>query len=223
MKSDLEIRRDVVAELTWEPSIRHEDIAVAVKSGVVTLAGMVDTYAHRYAAERAVERVLGVKAVANDLTVKPAVGIVRSDPEIAHAALTALEWDVQVPHDALKLRVANGHVTLEGDVQWQYQRKAAERAIHNLAGVQGITNLIRVREATTLPDVKQHIQEALRRQAEADVDRIKIEVAGHTVRLGGVVRTFAERRDIEDAAWRARGVTRVENGLVVDTLLPALV
>ena len=223
MKPDIDLRRDVVAELNWEPSIRDEDIAVAVKGGVVTLAGTVDTYAQRYAAERAVERIHGVKAVANDLAVKLADGIARSDPEIAHAALTALQWDVQVPHEGIKVRVANGHVTLDGDVQWQYQRQAAERAVHNLTGVKGVTNLIRVLEAATLTDVKQRIHEALRRQAEADANQLTIEVSGHAVTLHGAVRTVLEKREVEDAAWRARGVTRVENLLTVDPLLPVLV
>jgi osmotically-inducible protein OsmY len=222
MKTDIELRRDVVAELNWEPSIRDEDIAVAVKGGVVTLAGTVDTYAQRYAAERSVERIHGVKAVVNDLAVKLTAGIIRSDPEIAHAALTALEWDVQVPQEGIKVRVANGHVTLDGEVQWQYQRQAADRAVRNLAGVKGVTNLIRVLEAATLKDVREHIQDALRRQAEADANQLTVEVTGHVVRLQGTVRTVAEKRRVENAAWRARGVTRVENMLTVDPLLPAL-
>jgi osmotically-inducible protein OsmY len=223
MRNDIELRRDVVAELNWDPSVRDEDIAVGVRGGVVTLAGTVETYVQRYAAEQAVERVRGVKAVANDLAVKPAVGVVRSDPEIAHAALTALQWHVQVPQEGIRVRVANGHVTLEGEVQWRYQRLAAERAVRKLAGVKGVTNLIRVLESATLADVRDHINEALRRQAEADADQLTIEVTGNVVRLQGAVRTVAERRRVEDAAWRARGVTEVESMLTVDPQLPALV
>jgi osmotically-inducible protein OsmY len=223
MRSDIELRRDVVAELNWEPCVRDEDIAVAVKGGVVTLAGTVDTYVQRYAAERAVERVHGVRAVANDLTVKLAEGITRSDPEIAHAALTALRWHVQVPQEGIRVRVANGHVTLDGDVQWRYQRLAAERAMRKLTGVKGVTNLIRVLETATLADVKDQVNEALRRQAEADANQLTIEVTGNVVRLQGIVRTLAEKRRVEDAAWRARGVTEVESMLTVDPLLPALV
>jgi osmotically-inducible protein OsmY len=223
MTNDIDLRRDVVAELNWEPIVRDEDIAVAVKGGVVTLAGTVDSYVQRYAAERAVERVHGVKAVANDLAVKLAEGIVRSDPEIAHAALKALQWHVQVPHEGIRMRVANGHVTLDGDVQWRYQRLAAERAVRKLTGVKGVTNLIRVLESATLTDVKEHINEALRQQAEADANQLAIEVSGNVVRLQGRVRSIAEKRRVEDAAWRARGVTDVESLLTVDPQLPALV
>lgn len=223
MKTDIELQADIVSELNWEPSIRNEDVAVAVKEGVVTLAGTLDSYAQRHAAERAVERVRGVKAVVNDLLVRLPDAAVRSDPEIAHAAVDALKWDVQVPHDRIQVKVSNGEITLEGEVQWYYQRMAADRAVRNLTGVRRVNNFIRVLQTATTADVKQRIREALRRQAEVDADQITVTADQHTVTLRGSVRTLAERRDAEYAAWRARGVTRVDNELVINPAAPAIV
>ena len=145
MRTDNELKRDVMDELTWEPSVSEREIGVAVKDGVVTLTGFVQSYAEKFAAERAVERILGVKALANDLGVKLPTSFVRSDTDIAHAALNALKWDIQVPDEQLKLKVTNGWLTLEGDVEWQYQRNAAERAVRYLTGVKGVSNLISVK------------------------------------------------------------------------------
>jgi len=222
MRTDFELNRDVMAELTWDPSIRNEDIAVAVHEGVVTLAGVVDSFAQRIAAERAVQRVKGVKALANDLTVKLPSGTERTDPEIAHAAVNALNGSVEVPRDRIQVKVVNGLVTLTGKVDWEYQRRAAERAVRYLWGVQALTNLISVREIPTPSDVQHRISDALKRQAEVDANQITVETSGHAVTLRGTVRSLAEKRDAERAAWGARGVTRVENGLAVEPS-PALV
>jgi osmotically-inducible protein OsmY len=216
MRSDIEIQADVVAELRWEPGLRDDDVAVAVRDGMVTLAGYVDSYADRWRAERAASRVRGVRAVANDLEVKLPAGAERTDPEIARAALNALEWNTLVPHDRIKVTVDKGWITLEGDVEHYYQAEEAERTVHTLTGVKGVTNLITMRARPAPSDVKQRVREALARGAELDADRITIEVDGHKVILKGTVRSHAELREAERAARNAPGVTQVENRLTVD-------
>lgn len=221
MKADTELQRDVVAELNWDSSIRNEDIAVAVKEGAVTLAGTIDSYAQLYAAERAVERVRGVRAIVNDLNVKLPGGKERSDPDIAHAALNALKWDIEVPDERLKMKVANGWITLRGEVEWHYQRSAAERAVRSLTGVRGVSNAIVVRAIPTPADIKQRIRDMLKRQAEFDAESVTVEIEDHTARLRGTVRSFAEKRDAERAAWQAPGVTKVESNLTVSPPIAA--
>ena len=203
MRTDNELRTDVLAELNWDPSIRHEDIATAVKDGVITLAGTVDTYAQRYAAERAAERVHGVRGIVNDVTVK------------AHAALDALRWNIQVPDERVTVRVADGWVTLDGQVDQWFQKQAAERAVRFLTGVRGVTNQIALRPLPTPTDIKQRIRASLKRQAELDADLISVEVSGSRITLGGSVRSLAERREAERAAWNAPGVTRVDSELKI--------
>lgn len=218
-RSDSEIQRDVMDELKWDPSLKNEDVAVAVRNGVVTLAGFVSSYANKWHAERVASRVKGVKAVANDLEVKLPATSQRPDPDIARAAVEALRWNVLVPNDRVKVTVEDGWVTLEGDVDWNFQREEAERAVRKLTGVKGVTNLITVREQPAPSDIKKQIKEALERGAEFDAERINIEVEGHKVILTGTVRSFAERRDAERAALNAPGVTQVENRLTVDPSL----
>lgn len=215
-RSDSDIQRDLMAELRWDPSLQAEDIAVAVRDGVVTLAGFVDSYLDKWRAERVAARVNGVKAVANDLAVRLPSSSNRSDPEIARAAVDALTWNVSVPKDRVKVRVEHGWVTLEGDVDFYYQREAAERAVRYLTGVQGITNLIAVKAHPAPADVKQKIREALARGAQFDADRITVEVKGNKAILRGTVRSYAEFKDAERAARNAPGITEVENDLVVD-------
>jgi osmotically-inducible protein OsmY len=221
MRTDSELRTDVVAELSWDPSIREADIATAVKGGVVTLAGMVDTYAQRYAAERAVERVNGVKAIVNDLTVKLPGALERSDAELAHAAVNALRWNIQVPDERIQVKVANGWLTLEGEVEHYFQKEAAERAVRYLTGLKGMSSLITLRAMPTPTDVKQRIRTTLKRQAELDADQITVDTSGSRITLRGTVRSVAERRDAERAAWNAPGVTRVENDLTVSPAIAA--
>ena len=221
MRTDSELRTDVVAELTWDASIRHEDIASAVKDAVVTLAGTVDTYAQRYAAERAVGRVKGVRAIVNDLEVKLPGSLERSDSDIAHAAVNALRWDIQVPDDRLQVKVTNGWLTLEGEVDRYYEKEAAERAIRYLTGVKGVSNLITLRAIPTPADIKQRIRSSLSRQAEMDADHIGVETSGSRVTLHGTVRSLAERREAERAVWNAPGVTRVANDITVSPAVPA--
>lgn len=223
MRTDSELRTDVVAELKWDSSIRDEDIATAVKEGVVTLAGIVDTYAQRYAAERAVGRVNGVKAIVNDLTVKLPGAMERSDPDIAHAAVNALRWNIQVPDERIQVKVANGWLRLEGEVDWYFQKEAAERAVRYLTGVKGVSNLIALRVMPIPADIKERIRSTLKRQAEVDADQITVQTSGSKITLKGTVRSVAERRDAERAAWNAPGVTIVENDLMVSPHILATV
>jgi osmotically-inducible protein OsmY len=223
MRSDIELEREIFAKLRLEPGIGHEDMAIAVKDGVVTLTGVVGSFVEWHTAERVVERIVSVRELVNGLIVGRGAGADRTDSELAHAVVNAFKWDVLVPADSIRVTVTNGQVILEGDMPWNFPRMAAERMVRNLAGVRGVTNLIRVQEIPAPSDVKQRITAALRRQADLDAERITVEAKGHTVILRGTVRTLAEKRDAEDAAWRAPGVTRVENELVVDLAVPAMV
>ena len=216
MKTDLQLQRDVLDELKFEPSIREAEIGIAAKGGVVTLTGFVDSYAQKFSAERTAERVGGVKAVADEIKVKLPGAHQRSDTDIAHAAVNALRWDVQVPDDRLKATIEDGWIALEGDVEWQYQKWAAEGAVRNLTGVKGVTNLIAVKpkEASSY-EVGQKIKDSMRRHAERDADRITIEAKDGRVTLRGSVSSFAERKDAEHAAWQAQGVTSVDDQIAV--------
>jgi osmotically-inducible protein OsmY len=216
MRTDSDVLKDVIAEVKWEPGLRDDDIAVGVRDGIVTLAGLVDSYADKWRAERVAARVKGVRAVANDLEVRLPSTSERTDPEIARAAVSALEWNVLVPHDRIKVTVEKGWVTLEGDVDHYYQAEEAERTVRQLTGVKGVTNLITVRSQPTPQDIKERIREALRRTVESDADRITVEVQGHRVVLKGTVRSYAELTEAERAARNAPGVTEVENRLTVD-------
>ena len=216
MKTDMQIQKDVIDELHWDPSIRDSEVAVAAKDGVVTLAGTVHSYAEKYAAERAAERVSGVKAIAEDLVVQPIGSFVRSDTDIAHAVTRALTWDIQVPDDKVKATVENGWITLTGSVEWKYQKDAAERAVRYLTGVKGVGNLIEVRpKHASKFEVSSKIKEALRRSADHDADQITVEASDGRVTLKGTVRSFAERADAERAAWSAPGVSYVEDRIAV--------
>jgi osmotically-inducible protein OsmY len=223
MRTDHEVQADVLAELRWEPSLANDDIAVSVRDGVVTLAGFAESWADRWKAERVASRVQGVKGVANDIKVKLPSSSERPDPDIAHAAVDALKWNVLVPDDRIRVKVSNGWLTLEGEVDWYYQKEEAERAVRKLKGVKGVTNLVTVAVRPASSDVKEKIRNALERGAELDADRIRVEVEGSRVILSGTVRSYAERRDAERAARNAPGVTEVENLIIVDPLVPAAV
>ena len=215
MKTDKQIREDILDELKWDPSINEKAIGVEVKDGIVTLAGSVDTYSQKFNAERAAERVSGVRALADTLKVTLPTKFGRSDTDIAKAAATSLDWDIEVP-TGVKVKVVDGWVTLEGSVEWQYQKKAAERAVMHLTGVRGITDLIVVRPAkASVADVSKKIHEALKRSAEWDAERITVEALDGKVTLRGKVRSFAERDDAERAAWAALGVSAVDDKIVV--------
>lgn len=216
MKTDSELKQSVQEELSWEPSVPEERVGVSVKDGVVTLTGHLDTYVEKDAAQRAAQRVAGVKAVAVELDVIPKVPHQRSDTEIATSIDHLLEWNIATPHDCIKVTVEKGWVTLNGELDQNFQRLAAERVIRPLMGVVGISNLIRLKDAPIPSDLTSRIQSALVRQAMREGKRIDISVDDGVVTLRGHVHSWAERNAAEGTTWSSPGVRRVDNQLVVD-------
>jgi len=219
MPDDLTLQAMVMAELEWEPSLDAAHVGVTAKNGVVTLSGFVDSYVAKSVAERAAARVQGVKAIAEEMEVRLPNHQQHADDEIAERAVRILNWDIEVPHDRLNVKVEHGVVTLTGDVNYQFQRAAAESAVRRLGGTRGVINLIRVvppAGRSTDPDlVQQRIENALRRNAEVEASRIDVGVNGGKVTLRGQVRTWFERSVAEHAAWGAPGVTEVKDELRV--------
>jgi osmotically-inducible protein OsmY len=214
-KSDADIRKDVLAELEWDPAIDPTHVGVAVRDGVVTLTGHLDTYAEKYAVQRAVQRVEGVHAVAVEIDVKLEPGHRRSDSEIATAAESALRWHALVPEDRVRVQVEKGWITLSGEVDWEYQRVAAVKAVRPLTGVVGVTNGITLKPQTTPANIAERIRDALARHAEREARHIVVDVNGATVTLKGRVDSWPERTAAEGACWAAPGITRVVNDLSV--------
>jgi VCBS repeat-containing protein len=215
MKSDSELKRDVENELKWEPSVNEAHIGVAVENGIVTLAGHVPYYAEKYGAEKAAKRVYGVKAVADELDVKLPGSSKRTDADVAQACLSALKFNYSVPNEKIKVVVDNGRVTLEGEVEWQYQREAAMNAVRYLTGVTSVSDNITVKARVSPSDVKNKIEAAFKRSAEVDARRVSVEAHDGTVVLHGNVRSWAEREEAQRAAWAAPGVTAVNNQITV--------
>ena len=213
--TDRRLQENVQAALDWEPSVDTADIGVTVDTGVVTLRGDVKTYAEKSNAERVTLGVYGVKAVANDLNVRIGTGLERTDSDIALAAVNALKWNTQVPADKVSVTIRQGWVTLKGDVDWNFQRDSAGRAVRDLPGVVGLTNTVTVKPRVSIADVESKIEAALKRSAERDARRINVAVADGKVTLTGNVHAWFERDEARRAAWAAPGVKIVEDWLAV--------
>ena len=212
---DNEIRRHVNAELDWDPTIDASGVGVAVKDGVVTLTGSIPSYWQRTEVERVVKRVTGVRAVAEDLAIKLPDAAERSDPDIAQSVLSAMRFNVAVPSHRVQAMVENGWVTLEGEVDWQFQKSAAESAVKYLMGVKGISNNISIKRRAIAADVKAKIEGAFARRAKLDANEITVEATDSKVILRGKVHSWDEKEEAEEAAWAAPGVTMVENMVTV--------
>jgi len=217
MKTDVEIQKDVMDELKWELLQNANEIGVAVKNGIVTLSGTVDSYYKKLQAERAAKKVMGVKAVAQEIAVQQIERGKRTDAEIASAVINALAWHSSIPEEKIKVKVEKGWVTLEGEVEWDFQRNYSRTAVENLQGVVGISNNIRIAPKLKSADIKNKIFAAFHGSATLDSDSINISTEGGKVVLTGKVRSFVEKKDAEKAAYLAPGVTEIENKLVIDT------
>jgi osmotically-inducible protein OsmY len=215
MKTDTQVQQDVIAELKWEPSVNPTHIGVEVQDGVVTLAGHVDSYAEKWNAERAAQRVSGVKALAIEMDVKLAGSSQRNDVDIARSAENALDWMTYLPDDSVKVMVEDGWITLSGDVSWEYQRQTAAGAVRYLMGVKGVSNDISIKPKVSVSAVKSDIEAALKRRANADAQNISVDVRGNDVTLTGTVHSWSERDLARDSAWGAPGVRNVVDNITV--------
>jgi osmotically-inducible protein OsmY len=213
--TDKDLKQQVQNALDWEPSIEATDVGVSANEGVVTLRGSVRTYSEKQTAERVVLRVFGVRAVANDLDVRLPTSFARTDTEIAQAAVSALSWNSLVPEGRVTVTVADGWITLNGNVPWQYQKDAARRSVRDLFGVKGVINSVVLEPQVKATDVRDKIEAAFRRSAEVDARRINVNATDGKIVLSGDVRSYAERQEAERAAWAAPGVKQVEDRLVI--------
>ena len=215
MKTDVEIKDDVLDELAWQPNIDETQIGVIVDDGVVTLSGVVNNYSKKLAAEKAAKSVEGVKAVALDIEVKYGLEFKKTDKEVAKAIVDAFEWNSSIPEDDITVKVENGWVYLSGEVQWAYQKNAAKNAIKDLLGVKGVSNSISLKNNIKPSEVKDKIRKAFQRMANLDADSIILETHGNAVTLRGTVHSLKEKEDAETAAYKAPGVYNVKNELKV--------
>lgn len=215
MKTDYEIQQDVMNQLKWDPFLKSSEIGVAVKDGIVTLSGHVDIYSKKIEAERAAKKVSGVRAVAEDIVVGMTPEFRKTDAEIAAAVLDALKWNSSVDEKQIRVKVEDGVVTLEGEVEWEYQRMSAKNAVIHLTGVKSVINTILLKTKATPKDIQQKITAAFHRAATVDAEKVVVEVNGNKAILRGSVRSFAEKDDAEEAAWSAPGISLVENNLTV--------
>lgn len=215
MKTDDEIKRDVEAELRWDPDVDEADIAVSAKNGVVTLAGFVPSYLKKFEAEQDVKRVQGVVGIANDLEVRLPSIDQRPDPEIARDAVEALKMQLPFSYQSLKVVVRDGWITLQGEAEWNYQREKAETSVRTVKGAKGVTNAITLKPRIAAQEIKRKIEEAFQRSAEVDAKAIQVEASDGEVVLKGAVHSWFEREQAERAAWLAPGVRRVEDRIVI--------
>jgi osmotically-inducible protein OsmY len=215
MRSDSDIRRDVEDELRWDPDVDDTDIAVNVNNGIVTLAGFIRSYVQKYQAEAAAKRVAGVVGIVNDIEVRLPDIDERPDPEIVRDAIARIKSELPYSWEGIRVIARNGWLTLEGEVEWNYQRERAEEAVRRVRGIKGITNDIVVKPRVAPTEIRRKIEEALRRAAEVDASRISVEAVGSEVILRGTVRSWAERQEAERAAWSAPGVAKVDNRIIV--------
>jgi osmotically-inducible protein OsmY len=213
MKTDRQLQQDVMSELAWEPSVTSTEIGVEVKGGVVTLAGHVGSYLEKWEAQRAAQRVSGVKALAVEMDVSLPGSSTRNDVDIARAASNVLQWNTYWPEDQIKVLVENGWITLSGELDWEYQREAAERSVRGLMGVTGISNQIVLKSVATLRPDKSQIEAALKRRIHSDSRHITVEVDGADVILSGTVHSWADREAARNSAWSTPGVRNVADNL----------
>ena len=216
MKTDIQIQKDVMEQLKWEPFLNASEIGVSVKKGIVTLSGQVDSYSKKLTAENATKKIAGVKAIAEEIQIGVSPAYKKSDTEIAEAILNALRWHTAVQEEKIKVKVENGNVRLEGEVEWEYQRNNAKVAIENLVGVRSVINAIIVKPKITTSDIQLKINSAFHRSATIDAAKIRAEVLGGKVTLRGKVRSMAEKEDAETAVWNAPGITSVESKLEIE-------
>ena len=215
MKTDAQIKEDVLDELLFQPNIDETKIGVIVEDGVVTLSGIVDNYTKKVAAEKAAKKVKGVKAVALDIDVKYGSEYKKTDKEIAKAVVNALTWDTSIPENKISVKVEDGWVYLSGELKWFYQKNAAKKAVENLLGVKGVVNSILIKQAVKPSQIKERITKAFKRSAQIDADKVSVLIDGHTATLRGTVHSIAEKDEAQKAAYLAPGVYEVKNELKV--------
>jgi len=215
MKSDIELQRDVMDEILWDPILQAAEIGVIVKQGVVTLVGSVKNYAEKIAAENAAKRVKEVNAVVMDVNIRMANECRRTDKGLTKAPLNALKWSSFVPEDRIKLKIENGWITISGEVEWQFQKESATSAVEHLVGVRGVSNFIKVRPVLITILVKDVIKKALERSADIDADKIDIKLSGGKILLTGKVRSWGQRKEVERAVWATPGVIDVNDQLTI--------
>ncbi len=217
---DFALRQDIIDELEFEPSLDARNIGVAVRNGIATLTGYVGSFAEKATAERVVARVKGVRGIAQEIQVRFPVNRKVNDDEIAERVLKIISWDTTIPDDRVQVKVQDGWVTLSGNVEWNFQKTAASEAVRKLSGVAGITNAMTIQPSLTPSDVKQRIEESLKRTADVDASRIRIDVSGGKVTLEGKVRAWRERAAAERAAWSAPGVHAVDDRIAIEEAAP---